>query len=250
MICEREKIAAFAVMYDGSWTKIAKALAEGTEPRSVTCSENYITAADPQYPACLRQLRYPPWILFYQGNIKLLEKPMMTIVGSRNMSETGKRMTDLVCNELKNRFVLVSGLARGVDACVHRHGITGAGTIGVIGSGLAWKYPRENRDLYRIMAADHLILSEYPFRTGVHRSHFPWRNRILAALGRALIVTQAMPHSGTSLTVNEALSLSRDVWCMPYPADDESGLGNNWLIRDGASILCSVQDIAKLNAMY
>lgn len=234
---EQEILASYSYMYEGNWSRIAKAAAEKEEPYSFDIRESYITILDDAYPEPLKTLRFPPWVLFYQGDISLLKQPMITIVGSRQLSEYGIRLTRIAADQLKKHFVLVSGLARGADALVHSCALEGGRTIGVIGSGLAVTYPKENRDLYDAMAENHLILSEYPFHTGIRKEHFPWRNRILAALGQALIVTEAKYRSGTMLTVNEALALSREIYTFPHPFESENGSGCNRLIADGANIL-------------
>ena len=152
----------------------------------------------------LKRLRYPPWVLYYQGDISLLEKKCMTIVGSRELTDYGKRVTEVASSILSRKYVIVSGLAKGADATAHRTAILcGAKTIGVIASGLKIQYPSCNADLYKTMQKEHLILSEYPYDTGIQKHHFAWRNRILAALGEACIVTSAKVKSGTMLTVNE-----------------------------------------------
>ena len=202
--------------------------------------ENYITIADEEYPECLRKLRFPPWVLFYQGDISLLKQPMITIVGSRDLCEYGRQMSEMTASILQEKYVIVSGLARGVDAVVAETTLAlGGKTIAVIGSGLGTHYPYENENLYQKIGEKGLILSEYPFPTGVRKHHFPWRNRILAGLGESLIVTQAQEHSGTMITVNEALNLSKDVYCIPYPMDDIHGSGCNRLIEEGAGIIYS-----------
>ena len=160
------------------------------------------------------------------------------MIGSRDVCPYGLEVTSSVASYLSAEHTLVSGLAKGIDACVHETAILcGGKTIGVIGSGLRWVYPRSNLRLYQKMKRDHLILSEYPFEEGVRREHFPWRNRILAALGSRTIVTQAAVRSGTMHTVNEALNLGREVWCVPYPYGSEYGSGSNLLIQQGANIL-------------
>ena len=202
--------------------------------------ENYITIADEEYPECLRKLRFPPWVLFYQGDISLLKQPMIAIVGSRDLCEYGRQMSEMTASILQEKYVIVSGLARGVDAVVAQTTLAlGGKTIAVIGSGLGTHYPYENENLYQKIGEKGLILSEYPFPTGVRKHHFPWRNRILAGLGESLIVTQAQEHSGTMITVNEALNLSKDVYCIPYPMDDIHGSGCNRLIEEGAGIIYS-----------
>lgn len=233
----REKIAQYAYQYDGDWGKIANALRNKIVPMNYPILEKYITVLDEQYPRQFKQLRYPPWILFYQGDITLLQRPMITIVGSRVLSEYGKRNTEIASNVLKKKFVIVSGLAKGADGQAHISALNNGHTIGVVGCGIQQCYPSCNRYLYEQMATYHLILSEYPNHVPPRKAQFPWRNRLLAALGQACIVSQATVHSGTMLTVNEAITLSKDVWCFPFPFDHEEGEGCNLLISQGANIL-------------
>ena len=234
---DREILASFAYRYEGSWSAIAKAVAEHEAPYECEINERYITILDEQYPAVLKALRHPPWVLFYQGNIHLLNEPMITIVGSRDLSEYGAELTVKTCEVLKKHFVLVSGLAKGADSFVHKCALENGHSIAVIGSGLGTRYPRENSSLYAALMRRDLILSEYPFHTGVRKEHFPWRNRILAALGEALIVTEAKYRSGTMLTVNEALTLSKEIYTFPHPFESTHGSGCNRLIADGANII-------------
>lgn len=238
MIERREVLARYAMEAQGDWSETARMIRTGAPVPSVLIQDSYLTIFDEAYPTSLRQLRFPPWVLFYQGNLDLLKQSGMTVVGSRNMNEYARSMTQAVTARLSDRFVIISGLAKGVDACAHSEAISHQGkTIGVIGSGLKTHYPSVNERLYRRMAVDQLILSEYPWQVGVRREHFPWRNRILAALGQAVIVTQANVRSGTMLTVNEAITLSKDIYCIPYPTGDESGSGCDLLIQQGANIL-------------
>jgi DNA processing protein len=233
----REKIAQYACSCKGDWNLIAEALRKESVPSGQPIHEKYITIVDEQYPPQLKKLRYPPWVLFYQGDLRLLQKPMITIVGSRQLSEYGQRNTAAAADILKERFVIVSGLAKGADAKAHTCAMKHGHTIAVIGCGIPQCYPACNRELYQKIAETDLILSEYPYDARPERHHFPWRNRILAALGEACIVSEATMHSGTMLTVNEAISLSKDVWCFPYPFGDISGAGCNLLISQGAGIL-------------
>ena len=232
----RDLLAGAARHYHGDWSKIAGAVRNHEEYPAA--QEQCLTIVDAAYPDVLRQLRFPPWVIYYEGDLELLKQPKLTIVGSRQCSPYGAGVTEYLAAELAQRYVLVSGLARGVDRLVHETAMkTGGSTIGVIGCGLDIHYPRSNDRLYRQMKKNQLILSEYPRGTLPRKEHFPWRNRILAALGEQIIVTQAALRSGTMLTVNEALNLSRTVWCVPYPFGDETGAGNNLLISQGAMIL-------------
>ena len=235
---EQERLAQYSWKYDGDWSKIAEAIRREEPPGNVTIKDHYLTIYDEAYPDCLRRLRYPPWVLFYRGNLDLLRTNAATIVGSRRMTWYGNASTELSASILCEHFTLVSGLAKGVDSIVHRTAIgKGKATIGVIGCGLNVRYPRENEYLYKRMEQEQLVLSEYPSNTGVKRHHFPWRNRILAALGDCVIVTQASLKSGTMITVNEAITLGKEIWCFPYPFEDETGAGCNLLISQGANIV-------------
>lgn len=240
---KRDLIAAYAYRYNGNWQKIRNAMEAQEDPLSHPIKEKYITIFDEEYPSSLMDLQCPPWILFYQGDISLLKKPMATIVGSRNISPYGKKVTEKAADILKESHVLVSGMAKGADACVHERAMDGGHTIGVIGSGLKTCYPKENLHLYEKMRQSNLILSEFPEHVGVQRYHFPWRNRILAALGSLTVVTQARMHSGTMLTVNEALEMNRDIYCFPYPFGYPEGEGCNKLIAEGAMILYDISQL-------
>ena len=240
---KRDLIAAYAYRYNGNWQRIRNAIEAQEDPLSHPIKEKYITIFDEEYPSSLMDLQCPPWILFYQGDISLLKKPMATIVGSRNISPYGKKVTEKAADILKESHVLVSGMAKGADACVHERAMDGGHTIGVIGSGLKTCYPKENLHLYEKMRQSDLILSEFPEHVGVQRYHFPWRNRILAALGSLTVVTQARMHSGTMLTVNEALEMNRDIYCFPYPFGYPEGEGCNKLIAEGAMILYDISQL-------
>ncbi len=243
---KREILAEYAYRSGGDWSLTAQALKNNEAVFRTSVKEPYITIYDSAYPELLRQLRFPPWVLFYRGDISLLKKPAVSIVGSRRPCDYGERMAVLSAEVLSRRYVTVSGLARGIDGIVHRSSLSVGRTIGVIGSGFDFRYPRENASLYRTMEKNHLILSEYPHDTAVKKKHFPWRNRIIAALGQCTIVVQADTKSGTMLTVNEALALSRDVYCFPYRMDDPWGRGCNLLISQGAYIIRDRQDLEQI----
>lgn len=241
---QRERLIQLSIFYNGNWSKIAKGIATNEIVPHLPLKSPCITIYDAVYPDCLKRLRYPPWVLYYQGDISLLEKKCMTIVGSRELTDYGKRVTEVASSILSRKYVIVSGLAKGADATAHRTAILcGAKTIGVIASGLKIQYPSCNADLYKTMQKEHLIISEYPYDTGIQKHHFAWRNRILAALGEACIVTSAEVKSGTMLTVNEAINLSKDVWCFPYPFESEEGKGCNKLVQEGAFLLYDTKQL-------
>ncbi len=246
---ERENLIAYAIRYQGNWKKIANAITMQEVPIRYPY-QPCITILDEKYPISLKRLQNPPWVLFYEGNLSLLEREKVTIVGSREMTAYGKAVTRLVANTLKKDFVIVSGLAKGVDGESHRCALDKGSTIGVVGHGLDTIYPRCNRDLYQVMREQHLILSEFPRGTPIQKYNFPYRNRILAGLSKAVIVTQAKKKSGTMHTVNEAIEIGTDVYTVPYPFLDESGNGCNLLLQEGANILYEMEQLEDLRKLY
>ncbi len=243
----REQILSYAVKYKGDCTKIAKAILNNEAYERIEYNGHYVTILDPEYPTCLLQLNYRPWILFYEGNIKLLNDKCVGVVGSRIYSEQAKNNTILLIRHLAKAYTIVSGLAKGVDALAHQQAITmNRHTIGVLGCGLDVVYPKENENLYIEMRKYHLIVSEYPNGTKPLAHHFPWRNRIVSALSSSLIVVEAKVRSGTLISVNEALELGKDVYCFPYSFLDENGLGCNLLIQSGCQVLCTIQDLEEI----
>ncbi|MDO4467635.1 MAG: DNA-processing protein DprA [Bacillota bacterium] len=233
----RNKILWYALKYDGDWTKIGNAIKNKEEYQCLSSYPfPYITIVDPQYPKIFLRLRFPPWILFYQGNLRLLENDMVGIVGSRICSQQALRNTEEVVKILKRKYCIVSGLAKGIDAKAHSSALDQK-TIGIIGCGIDVIYPKENAYLYQEMSKNHLILSEYPMGSKPLKHHFPWRNRLIAACSSFLIVIEAKKQSGTMLTVNECLSLSIPVYCLPTAFENIAYEGCNYLIENGANIL-------------
>ncbi len=233
-----KQVLQLALAYNGDWNKIALGLKENYCFPSLSTKESYVTIFDKDYPEQLRKLRYPPWVLFYQGDFSLLSKPCMTVIGSREPSSYGVNATIQLVRTIKKEFVVVSGLAKGIDGIAHQEALVGGKTIAVIGSGLNYEYPSSNSALYREIKKNHCIISEYPCYTPIARHQFPWRNRLLAALSDCCIVTSAALKSGTMLTVNECLSLSKEVYVVPHPIGEKDGEGCNQLISEGATILC------------
>ncbi len=245
---DRNILGSLAVRYEGNWQKIAAAV-KRDEQIILPVKDTFITIMDREYPECLRELAYPPWVLFYEGDISLLQKPMVSVVGSRRLIPYGRKMTELVSSVLAEKYTVVSGMAKGADACAHSAAMKKGRTVGVIGSGLGTSYPKENLALYKEMRKTQLIISEFPHDTGVRKHHFPWRNRILAALGSRIFVTQAEEKSGTMITVNEALELAKDVYCVPYPFASREGKGCSRLIAEGAMILYDIEQLREIAAL-
>lgn len=243
---ERETLLAYSIKYQGNQDAITQAILRHEPIRHVICHESYLTRLDPDFPPELLNLKNPPWVLFYRGDLRILHKPKLSVVGSRKASGYSIRMTRELVRETSKRYVIVSGLAKGIDAVAHETAMETGKTIAVLGCGIDGTYPKENLDLYQRVQAKGLILSEYPPGIAPIKHHFPFRNRIIAALGSFLVVTHGGMKSGTMITVNHALALGKEVICLPQPLDDESARGCNELISQGAQILTCIEDFAKL----
>lgn len=248
-----EVLLYFVIRYEADWKKIYRRISEKERinvgdllemKKNLTCS--YVTIIDKEYPEALRNLRYPPYILFYKGDLTLLKvRDRLAVVGSRAATAYGIKMCDKLTRDLvKRNYLIVSGLAKGIDGEAHKVALDEKGkTIAVLGGGFNKLYPPENSDLYRrIIEEGGLVISEYPEDTSSRADRFPARNRIIAALAnRGVLVVEARKRSGTLLTVGEALYLGRDVYCVPNRADCESSC--NTLIQEGARLVVAASDI-------
>lgn len=203
-----------------------------------------ISILDAAYPLELKEIYNPPVLLFYQGDISLLQKPKLAVVGARKCSDLGTKSVQKVITELGNRFVIVSGLARGIDTAAHLSALKNGGTtIGVIGTGLDVFYPAENQKLQAFMMANHLVISEYGPGEAPLKYHFPERNRIIAGLSLGIVVAEAKLRSGSLITCERALEEGRDVFAIPGNMLDGKSAGCLHLIQEGAKCIVSGFDI-------
>ena len=203
-----------------------------------------ISIMDPEYPEELLWMHNPPVLLFYSGNIDLLKHPKIAVVGSRSCSRTGIQSVEKIINELNNELIVVSGLAKGIDAAAHYAAIRNGGkTIGVIGTGLDVFYPRSNKQLQKYMSGSHLVLTEYGPGQSPQKHHFPERNRIIAGLSRAVIVAEARMRSGSLITCERAMEEGRDVFAIPGSILDGRSDGCHHLIQEGAKLVTSGRDV-------
>ena len=204
-----------------------------------------MTYLDYDYPEKLKRIKHPPLVLFYYGDISLLDKKSISVVGSRDYSNYGKRVTERVIAGIIKGKVVVSGLARGIDAIAHQAAIDHGGqTIAVLGSGIDYCYPSENRKLYEEIKKNHLLISEYPFDAMPDREHFPMRNRIVVALGDALFVPQINSYmSGTMISLNLGLDLNKEIFVAPHPLGSETI--NNQLLNEGATLIESKEQLLR-----
>lgn len=195
------------------------------------------------YPALLGELSDAPPMLWAIGDIDLLKRPLVAIVGARNASSLGTRMARHLAEGLgKADYVVVSGLARGIDTSAHLGAIQ-TGTIAVMAGGVDVVYPAENAVLAQEIAETGLRLSEQPMGLRPHARHFPQRNRIISGLCRGVVVVEAAARSGSLITSRYAADQGRDVLAVPGHPLDGRASGANMLIRDGATLVRSAQDI-------
>jgi DNA processing protein len=167
------------------------------------------------------------------------------VVGSRDCSAYGRKITEELVKGIADEHAIVSGLAKGIDTVAHETAIKYKGkTIAVLGSGIDYCYPKCNQELYKEIKENHLLISEYPGEVEPCPSYFPIRNRIVTGLSKALLVTEAYKMSGTLISVKLALEFGKTIMCVPYEADKNSMC--NQLIKDGAYMVESCDDIKDL----
>jgi DNA processing protein len=204
-----------------------------------------ITLKDETYPERLKTIYDPPPLLYVRGELKKEDAFAISIVGSRKTSPYGRRITEKVSQDLARHGVtIVSGMARGIDSVAHWGAISGGGrTIAVLGCGVDVIYPRENRNLFGQIIDHGAILSEFPMGSPPEGGHFPKRNRIISGLSLGVVVVQADAGSGSLITAGYALEQGREVFAMPGNVGAEGSRGTNQLIKDGAKLVESSEDI-------
>jgi DNA processing protein len=204
-----------------------------------------LIAGDPHYPALLREIPDPPPVLFALGDLGVLDRPAVAIVGSRDHSDYGGEVARaLAWGAASAGLVVVSGMARGLDAVAHTAALDSGGTtIGVLGNGLGVIYPTANRALYERVAASGLLLTEFPPGERPTAGSFPRRNRLISGLARVTVVVEAAEGSGALITAGTALDQGREVMVVPGNITSPSSVGANRLIRDGAEPLLSSDDL-------
>ncbi len=195
------------------------------------------------YPAAMHDITDAPPLLWALGDLGLLKRPAIAIVGARNASSLGLRMAKRLANDLSAAgYAVVSGLARGIDRAAHEGALEG-GTIAVQAGGVDHIYPAEHAALAAEIAAKGLRLSEMPVGVSPQARHFPARNRIISGMARAVIVVEAAAKSGSLITAANALDYGRDVLAVPGHPFDARAWGCNTLIRDGATLIRDADDV-------
>lgn len=197
------------------------------------------------YPKALLQTYQPNLVLFCQGNLALFQKTAMAVVGSRQMTAYGKSAIDQLIPELSEAVVIVSGLAKGVDAYTHKQAMAHGDTIAIIGTGLLTSYPSDHYKLQAVIAQDHLLVSPLPNHAKIQRWHFPYRNLAIAGLSQATMVIEAAEKSGSLITANYALQENRLVFAVPGPISNALSVGTNQLIYYGATPALKASEILR-----
>jgi DNA processing protein len=242
----KDQLVAYSLKYDGESTEIRKALAYNEPYEPILDLSKAITILDDAYPDSLRNLNEPPYVLYYKGDLGLLNREAVSIVGSRVPIAYAIHQTKRIVSILSKKYVIVSGLAKGIDGMAHLEALKEKSTIAVLGCGIDRIYPTENQFLYQSIEEKGLILSEYPKSCLPLKHHFPHRNRIVAALGKAVVVLQADLKSGSMITVNEALNLGKDIYTIPYDLETQEGQGCNLLIQSGANMILDEDDVLSI----
>lgn len=202
-----------------------------------------LTHADAKYPKALRDLPDAPPVLWVMGDLTVLDRPVIALVGARNASSLGTRMARSLAAELSEQgYTIVSGLARGIDTAAHLASLKG-GTVAVMAGGVDVIYPAENTPLAADILKTGLRLSEQPIGLIPQARHFPSRNRLISGLAHAVVVVEAAAKSGSLITARTALDQGREVLAVPGHPIDARASGCNMLIRDGATLVRSAADV-------
>ncbi|MCG6882486.1 MAG: DNA-processing protein DprA [Silicimonas sp.] len=217
------------------------AQAEWTRARH--CGAAPVAFGSPDYPEALAQIPDPPPLLWCMGDTSILKRPMLALVGARNASSLGTRMARKLAADLGEAgYVIVSGLARGIDASAHTAAL-GTGTVAVMAGGVDVIYPTENAVLGQDIADSGIRISEIEMSAQPTARHFPRRNRIVSGLAQAVIVVEAAGKSGSLITARTALDQGREVLAVPGHPFDPRASGCNILIRDGATLVRGARDV-------
>ncbi len=231
---------AEAILGFRDWDRVEERLA-----RLKAYGAEMLTLDDPQYPVRLKEIPFPPPLIFVKGEIKPEDALALAMVGTRGASYHGKQTCRSLAKELARRGVtVVSGLARGIDTAAHQGALEGGGrTLAVLGCGLDVVYPPENRELYARIPASGALVTEYPLGTPPEAHNFPRRNRLISGLSLGVLVVEAALRSGALITARCAMDQGREVLAVPGPVNAPTSQGPHQLIQEGAKLVQNVDDI-------
>jgi DNA processing protein len=229
-------------IFDGKARRAAEEEAGRFSDKSVTL----ITLASPEYPERLKEIYDPPPVLWVRGDVSLLSRPSIAIVGTRHPSPYGMQVAEMLARDLSaRRLTIVSGMARGIDTCAHRGALVARmPNVAVWGTGIDVVYPKENRKLAEeILAVGGTIVSEVPMGTFPAPQNFPRRNRIISGLSIGVLVVEASENSGTRVTARCAAEQDRDLYAVPGNVTAKNSWTPNTLIKQGAKLVGSWEDV-------
>jgi len=225
------------------WLKVEKIIS-----LSLACQSEIIGFDDEHYPDLLKEIYDPPLVLFVKGNIKLLGRYQIAIVGSRNSSASGRDNAFQFAHQLvQHDFIITSGLALGIDAAAHKGTLNGqGGTIAVVATGLDSVYPARHKTLAKdIVTHNGLLISEFIPGTLPKAGHFPKRNRIISGLSLGVLIVEATIKSGSLITARCAMEQNREVFAIPSTIKNPQARGCHWLIKQGAKLVEEIADIVE-----
>nr|WP_302104690.1 DNA-processing protein DprA [Polycladomyces sp. WAk] len=204
-----------------------------------------VTVWDDDYPPLLREIPQPPWVLYVKGDASLLSGPCVAVVGTRRPTPYGRRVARMLSEQLAGAgWVVVSGMAAGIDSEAHRGALRKNGaTVAVLGTGVDVVYPKSNRSLYHELIQRGVVCSEMPPGTEPHPGLFPQRNRIISGLSYGTLVVEAAERSGSLITADCSMEQGREVFAVPGPITSTQSAGTHRLIQEGAKCVRGVEDI-------
>ena len=234
------KVKKFKEKYDKEFLEKQGELLEKTKAE-------VITYWDRSYPPLLKEISDPPVLLFVLGDENILKEKTFAVVGTRKASSYGLSVTKRFVKVLSKYFVIISGMAFGIDSCAHDTAIkTDGKTVAILGNGVDIIYPSSNRRLYEEIMKNGCIVSEYPLGTKPAKFRFPERNRLIAGISVGTLIVEAGKKSGALITARYSADYGRDVFTVPGDIDREGSEGTNWLIKMGAYPVISPSDILEM----
>lgn len=209
------------------------------------CGAQLVTLGHPAYPPLLRQIYDPAPVLFVRGDLAVLQRTMLAVVGTRRPTPYGLAATERLSSDLARAgLVITSGMARGVDTAAHRGALsTGSPTVAVLGCGVDVVYPTENRNLAAQIASAGLLISEFPMGSAAFPQNFPIRNRIVSGISAGLLVIEGAQYSGSAITARLAIDQGREVFAVPGNITSKMSWGPNLLIKQGAKLVQDWNDV-------
>ena len=227
-------------------SKVNASLADGERVMAqlAELGARVLLSGHPEFPPQLEEIHDPPPVLYVWGDRSLLTRPIVAIVGSRDHTQYGADAARILAGAVATRAVVVSGMARGIDAIAHNAALDAGGrSIGVLGNGFGVVYPQSNRELYDRMVAHGCLVTEHPPWEKPHTGSFPRRNRLISGLAKAVVVVEADRKSGALNTADEGARQGRSVLAVPGPITSPTSFGTNRLIQDGAKPALTAADI-------